>query len=176
MITTAHLELRPHRPEELLALLEGKEQYEQASGLMLADGLHELFVSGEVSPAWIAQLRQRGGADPWKYGFAVVLRDAGLVVGSAGFKGPADSDGVVEIAYGIVPAFQGRGLATEAATALVSFASQHAEVMRLRAHTLPEPNASTRVLTKCGFEFVGEVVDPEDGLVWRWERPAETFE
>ncbi len=40
----------------------------------------------------------------------------------------------------------------------------------LGAHTLPAPNASTRVLAKCGFERTGEVEDPEDGLVWRWER------
>jgi len=43
-------------------------------------------------------------------------------------------------------------------------------VRLIRAHTLPEPNASTRVLQKCGFEQVGEVTDAEDGLVWRWER------
>jgi hypothetical protein len=27
-----------------------------------------------------------------------------------------------------------------------------------------------RVLAKCGFKSLGEVVDPEDGLVGRWER------
>jgi RimJ/RimL family protein N-acetyltransferase len=32
-------------------------------------------------------------------------------------------------------------------------------------------NASARVLAKCGFRRVGEVIDPEDGLVWRWEKP-----
>ena len=36
-----------------------------------------------------------------------------------------------------------------------------------------EANASTRVLTKCGFRHVGEVMDPEDGLVWRWEKHKE---
>ena len=30
--------------------------------------------------------------------------------------------------------------------------------------------ASTRVLTKCGFSRIGEVIDPDDGLVWRWEK------
>jgi hypothetical protein len=25
-------------------------------------------------------------------------------------------------------------------------------------------------LAKCGFEHVGEVVDPEDGLVWKFEK------
>ena len=23
---------------------------------------------------------------------------------------------------------------------------------------------------QCGFRYVGEVVDPEDGRVWRWEK------
>src|SRR6266702_2366495 len=45
------------------------------------------------------------------------------------------------------------------------------DIVRLvRAHTLPEENASTRVLLKCGFRHLGTVVDPEDGPVWRWER------
>jgi ribosomal-protein-alanine N-acetyltransferase len=43
-------------------------------------------------------------------------------------------------------------------------------VRRVIAHTLPEPNASTRVLTKAGMRFVAEVWDPEDGRVWRWEQ------
>jgi len=38
------------------------------------------------------------------------------------------------------------------------------------AHTLPTANTSTRVLTRCGFRFVGDVVDPDDDPVWRWER------
>jgi RimJ/RimL family protein N-acetyltransferase len=42
-------------------------------------------------------------------------------------------------------------------------------VRLVRAHTLPESNASTRVLTNCGFRKTAEVVDPDDGPVWRWE-------
>jgi len=64
---------------------------------------------------------------------------------------------------------QGQGYATEAAEALVRYAIDSGQVGTVCAHTLPEANASTRVLTKCGLECVGEVVDPEDGLVWRWE-------
>lgn len=97
------------------------------------------------------------------------------VAASFGFKSPPDADGVVEIAYGIVPNQQGAGLATETATALVSFASSNEKVRRIRADTLPEPNASTQVLKKCGFEFIGEVADPEDGRVWRWERAPENL-
>ena len=34
---------------------------------------------------------------------------------------------------------------------------------------LPEANASGSVLGKVGMRRTGEVMDPEDGLVWRWE-------
>jgi RimJ/RimL family protein N-acetyltransferase len=76
---------------------------------------------------------------------------------------------MVEIAYGIDLAFRGHGYAKEAATALVEFALCRG-VRVIRAHTHPENNASGRVLAACGFARIGEVTDPEDGLVWRWER------
>jgi RimJ/RimL family protein N-acetyltransferase len=41
----------------------------------------------------------------------------------------------------------------------------------VRAHTLPQANASTRVLEKCGFAHAGAIDDPEDGWVWRWDLP-----
>jgi [ribosomal protein S5]-alanine N-acetyltransferase len=34
------------------------------------------------------------------------------------------------------------------------------------AQTLPEDNASTRVLRKLGFVLKGSVIDPEEGTVW----------
>jgi [ribosomal protein S5]-alanine N-acetyltransferase len=40
------------------------------------------------------------------------------------------------------------------------------------AHTLAEPNASTRVLKQCGMTKVSETVDPDVGNVWRWEISA----
>ena len=39
------------------------------------------------------------------------------------------------------------------------------------AHTLREENASNQALRRNAYLFGGEVEDPEDGLVWRWERP-----
>jgi RimJ/RimL family protein N-acetyltransferase len=56
------------------------------------------------------------------------------------------------------------------AAALVEIAERTAGIARVRAHTLPEGNASTRILEKLGFERIGETVDPEAGQVWRWER------
>jgi ribosomal-protein-alanine N-acetyltransferase len=172
-VSTDRLQLRALTAADLLALHDGDAQFTTVSGLVAAEGLRGFLVSDEVSPAWLDRLRVSVGADVWHFGFGVVERASGIVVGASGYKGPPDDLGVVEIAYGIVPSRQGRGYATEVAGALVQFASADARVRRIIAHTLPEPNASTRVLTKSGFEHVGAVEDPEDGLVWRWERDPE---
>jgi RimJ/RimL family protein N-acetyltransferase len=124
----------------------------------------------EVSPAWLARLEGSGPIDPWIHGFVIEHREAGTVIGMCGFKGPPDAAGVVEIAYGVNPEHEGKGYATEAAGALVTYAFGHEQVSIVCAHTLPQANASTRVLTKCTFRRIGEVIDPDDGLVWRWER------
>lgn len=126
-----------------------------------------------VSPVWLARLDAATVPDVWTHGFSLVHTESGAKIGDCGFKGPPDADGVVEIAYGVAPDHQGKGYATEAAAALTSYAFSSGRVRVVCAHTLPTPNASTRVLTKCGFKHLGEVIDPEDGLVWRWEKRAE---
>jgi RimJ/RimL family protein N-acetyltransferase len=127
-----------------------------------------------VSPGWIAKLRVAPGPDPWEFGYTVVHAASQRAIGGASFKGAPGVDGLVEIAYAIDEAFQGHGYATEAAGALVDFAFADPRVRVVCAHTLCDAAASPRVLEKCGFTHVGEVVDPEDGPVWRFEkrRPA----
>jgi len=125
----------------------------------------------EVSPQWLALLEASANIDPWVHGFAIRHRGSGAVIGTCGFTGPPDANGEVEIAYGIDEEHQGNGYASEAAEALVKFAYGYESVRLLRAHTLPVANASSRVLTKCGFQKAGEIVDPNDGPVWRWVKP-----
>lgn len=168
---TTHLTLLECAPQHLVTMIDSPELFEDVVGLPIADGLREFYTSGEVSSAWLDALRRSTETDPWQHGFFIVDREQSCVVGTAGFKGPPDSDGVVEIAYDVAPEYQGRGYATEAANALVEYALADAAVKTVRAHTLPEANASTRVLTKNGFRHLGEVIDPEDGRVWRWELP-----
>ncbi len=157
-------------------MIDDPLRFEQVAGLRPADGLRAFFVSDQVSPTWLATLRTSVGPDPWRHGFFVLYRERGVVIGSAGFTGPPDSTGTVEIAYGIVPSFEGHGYATEAAAALVQFAVRSGQVRLVRAHTLPTTNPSTRVLLKCGFHHAGTVVDPVDGPVWRWERDLEVVD
>ena len=47
--------------------------------------------------------------------------------------------------------------------------SPHAYPRAVTAHTLAEENASTKVLQRCGFTRTAELIDPDEGPVWRWE-------
>lgn len=104
--------------------------------------------------------------------FLAVDRGTRSAVGTCAFKGGPDLEGAVEIAYLTFPSCRGHGYATAMAGALTHKAVASGKVLRVVAHTLPEANPSTRVLEKTRFEKTGLVHDPEDGDVWRWERPV----
>ena len=92
-----------------------------------------------------------------------------MVVGVCGYTGPPAAEGVVEIAYGVAPSWRGKGVATLAAAELIRRAFGDEGVRVVCAHTLPEHNASTRILQKLGMKFVGYANDVDEGQVWRWE-------
>jgi RimJ/RimL family protein N-acetyltransferase len=121
-------------------------------------------MSGEFA-AELAKMARDATAPPWT---TYVARRDGVPVGTGGFKGPLDAEGSVEIGYLTFTPMQRSGVATALAAALVRIAQDHGATIVL-AHTLPERNASTRVLLRNGFIRAGDVVDPEDGPVWRWE-------
>ena len=168
----------PADPRQLVVLYDQPEQSLTIGGYALSEELRTFYESAKphVSRQWLAGLRSASTPNPWHHGFFLAERSRGEIIGTAGFKGPPDSAGMVEIAYGVVPSVEGRGYATEAAGALVRFAAADERVRLIRAHTLPELNASSRVLRKCGFVHIGEVIDSEDGPVWRWERSAHHIE
>jgi len=169
-IETENLIIVPYLPRHLRALIRSETEFEDTAGLRVADGIREQMLSASVD--FIARLENGKQPDPWQFGFAIIHQGENVLIGTCGFPGPPDPDGVAEIAYGIAPAYQGRGYATEAARALIEFATKDPRVETIRAHTLAETNASTRVLQKCGLKKIGDAVDPENGLpVWRWERP-----
>jgi len=166
---TTNLSLLPHTPDHLRALLEGSDVYERRFSIKIADGVRGFLTGPEVSADFLARLNGSAAADPWRDGFAVVHVADNIIIGLCSFNGAPGPDETVEIAYGIAPGYRARGYASEAAQALIAYAFASGRVRTIRAHTLPQQNASTRVLVKCGFVLIGEVTHSEDGAVWRWE-------
>ena len=114
---------------------------------------------------WAGALAGAARCDPPRYFYFV--RDGQQPVGVGLFKSPP-AGGAVEIAYLVFLGARGRGVATAIAAHLVTIAREHS-LSRVVAHTMREINFSTRVLAANGFNGPCEVVDPENGPVWRWE-------
>ena len=53
---------------------------------------------------------------------------------------------------------------------LCEIAAHSGDVDHVVAQTLREENASMRICRRLGFACDGEIVDPEDGRVWRWKK------
>ncbi len=127
-----------------------------------ADSLPEITI--EVFQATAELYRSAGFEEPWIGYLALVYNTP---VGTCGFKG-RPHDNRIEIAYFTFPEFEGRGLATAMAAELTAIARQHEPAIVVAAQTLPQRNASHRVLEKLGFKHVDTIDHPEDGIVWEW--------
>ncbi|MCB0526028.1 MAG: GNAT family N-acetyltransferase [Saprospiraceae bacterium] len=117
---------------------------------------------------WMRDYLQENETELGWWNYLIVHRKDVRLIGTCGYKGSPSLQGEVEIGYEIAEAYQGQGLATEAARALVEYAFGYEDVQFVSANTLPEKNASNTLLQKLGFQFTGEEMDIEDGKVWTW--------
>lgn len=97
-----------------------------------------------------------------------------LAVGAAGFHGPPDNSGMVEIGYRIDPARRRRGYARAALETLLIRAAREPDVHRVRVSIRPDNLPSSNLALQYGFRHVGKQWDDEDGLEIVYELPAGT--
>lgn len=159
------IEIAPCSVEHLEKLIEGTDAFLESYRLQAVDG----YMPFNGALQYI--LNQMKGSRLWHpwLPYLFVFRPDRALVGLGGFKSIPDSKRTVEIGYSVAPHYQGRGFATSAAHQLIQIAFESKLVDCVCAHTLAEPNASTRVLEKSGMTKVSETVDPDVGNVWRWE-------
>ena len=108
----------------------------------------------------------KSGFDPPWIGY--IAKEDDTIVGICAFKGKPVGN-AVEIAYFTIPTFEGNGFATQMAMLLSEIARATDPNVVVTARTLPQQNASTRVLLKAGFSFTSEINDPGDGKLWEWK-------
>ncbi len=124
-------------------------------------------VAGEAIRATVGMYEALGFKEPW---ICYLAMADSAVVGTCGFKGPP-CEGRVEIAYFTFPDCEGKGFATAMAAQLVGIAQGHTSQPIIAAQTLPQRNASHRILEKLGFQHAETILHPEDGIVWEWRLP-----
>jgi len=117
----------------------------------------------------IAQAREDPDVLRWLVR-AVVDSNTGAIVGHAGFHGPPDDHGMVEIGYTIEPAYRKRGYARATVAALIDYAANEPDVTTVRASISPDNTASLATIRPFGFVQTGEQMDEIDGLELIFER------
>ncbi|MFD4262526.1 GNAT family N-acetyltransferase [Streptomyces sp. NPDC058534] len=153
------------------ALLDGDLS---GASRMAGVSLTEYFLTDRARWLWQFRLDQMAadrGRARWMVRQAVVGED-GLVVGHAGFHGPPDDAGMVEIGYSVAPDFRRQGYARSALIELLRRAAAEIAVTTVRATISPDNVASLATIWGFGFVEVGEQWDEEDGLELVFEVPA----
>lgn len=138
--------------------------------------------------AWLGGLRSLGQTRDYmahnlahwqRHGFGIwILRETttGHFMGRGGLRhAEFDGDAAVELAYGLLPDFWNRGLATEFARHVVGIAASDFGLCDLVSVTRPENVASQRVLAKAGFRHERRTLfKGQTHLLYRW-RKTETI-
>jgi len=96
--------------------------------------------------------------DHWqRYGYGLwIFRDRtnSKFVGRGGLR-KIYVDGIeeIELAYALMPAYWGKGLATEMATAILAVGFEYLDISEVVCLTLTTNQASQRVMEKVGFQY-----------------------
>ncbi|MER5935100.1 GNAT family N-acetyltransferase [Streptomyces sp. NPDC002054] len=89
--------------------------------------------------------------------FMVTLAGTGEAIGSVGFwERDWQGEAVYETGWGILPEFQGRGLAGAAVTAVIAHARTHGTRPHLHAFPGIDNPASNALCRSAGFELLGQ--------------------
>ena len=156
MIVTKRLNLIPATVELTRAALVGSAALGQQLSATVPASWPPEFLDRAAFEYTIARLVEGAEQAGWWLHFAILREnEQRVLIGSAGYKGPPSSDGVVEAGYGIVSEYRRRGLATEVLLGLVAHAFESSAVRKVAGETLPELIASVGVMEKAGFSFVG---------------------
>ena len=95
----------------------------------------------------------------------VVDSRTGEVVGRAGYHGPPDQNGMVEVGYAIDSLHRRKGHARAALRILIDAAREDPRVRVVQATVRPDNIASRGLVDQFGFREVGEVAHEEDGFM-----------
>ena len=126
-------------------------------------------VAAPYLPAIAAQTRalyERTEPDfPW-IGYLARRSEDQALVGTCAFATQPE-EGEAEIAYYTFPQYEGVGVGTAMAAALIDIAREN-DLDAVTAKTLPQEGPSTRILRRLGFDLEGPEYDEADGDIWRW--------
>ncbi len=160
-LVTENLRLVPCSVEMLQSLVDDDIDLTELIGVQVPEGWPAEELK-KAAPYFIKLLSQSPDMEGRLCWF-IVEKDQEIVIGSIGFKAEPDKDGIVEIGFGIDPAFRQKGYATEAVKALTGWALSQNDIQKVVAECELDNKPSIRVLEKAGMQKTGI---EEDMIKW----------
>ena len=109
----------------------------------------------------------------WYTNWQIIFKTENKSIGSLCFMGEADTNGTVEIGYGINKAYQNKGYMTEAAFAVCQWALKQPNIQSVTAETETNNIPSHRVLEKCGLIKDHQT---DESIWWKIKKPCDIME
>jgi ribosomal-protein-alanine N-acetyltransferase len=107
--------------------------------------------------AWYKELEANNTGKWW----LIYAKETESLAGAAGFNDYHPEHARIEIGFWLLPAFQRKGLMSEALENLIPLAVTKWNIHRMQAMVEPENIASAKLLTQCGFISEGKLRDYE---------------
>lgn len=114
-------------------------------------------LSKEQTQRWIEKSQENYS----KYGLgclAVIAKDDGRLIGYCGLVNPTIA-GEAEVIYAFKKQYWGKGLASEAAKAMLDFGLKQCALKRIIATIAPSNHASIRIVEKWGMKYREQRLD-----------------
>lgn len=115
-----------------------------------------------IQNIWLAEYKKYGYAR-----WAVIHKADNKMIGFAGFKYLAELD-ETDIGYRYLPAYWGKGIATEAIQALIPYGLNVLKLKRIIGIAMPENVASCKVLEKGGLTFYKQAKFLDEEPLCNW--------
>lgn len=174
VIATPRLDLVTVLPEEYAILAQDRADPRLWMDRGFSNPLGHLVEDPGPLPFRIPRVEKDPAAAPFLLRLAVV-RDRGIVVGSAGFHARPDSDGMIEIGLGVEPSERGRGYAQEMLRGMWGWVIDQPGVRMLRYTVSPDNAPSQAIIRRFGFAHRGQQIDDEDGPEDIYELAADDY-
>lgn len=174
LIRTERLDLHTVRPEDYARLESDRADPRLWVDRGFTNPYGHLVEDPGPLPYRIPRIATDPEAAPYLLRMAV-LREEGVIVGSAGFHMRPDPEGMIEIGLGIIEEYRGRGLATEALHGMWGWVVDQPGVITLRYTVSPDNAPSQAIIRRLGFEYRGQQMDEVDGPEDVFELPAEQY-
>ena len=95
--------------------------------------------------------------------YSLIIKETQQIIGIAGL---VDREGIdhIDIGYGMLPEYRGKGYAFEATKAIYDYAYQDLKIDKIVAIVNPDNPGSIKLLTKLGLEFEKMIRLPDEEI------------